>query len=828
MRHSSKSKAIAFAAVTVCALVANGAACSADKPAGIYAKAPAAPLPEAVYDWSGFYAGVNAGAAWGSYDPATSTVPGGLFPSTALTSVVNGAGLQSINAKGFSGGEQIGYNRQFGRLVVGLEADLNYLHLNGEANSGPVAYPFNPGRQFVISAYGHGDWLATLRPRAGFAADSWLFYATGGLAATNIKGDLLYTGNLGGRQSAAINANKFGYAVGGGVEWGFADQLSVKAEYLHVSFERTAAGQTFSNLPAQPFDQSEDLTANVVRLGLNYRFGAGDPRASVAAMPLKAPLSTPPLDASNWELEAGTRAWFSSGRVGAPQPLFNAPPTFLASRLIFSGLDGISGETFARVDHSSGLFVKGLLGAGAINRGSLNDEDFPAVFVYSNTRSNASGHIGYGTVDLGYALLRSPEAKLGAFVGYNYDEEDINAYGCTQLAGAQTCIPGSFPASFLGITQDGHYNSLRVGLSSELMFTDRLKLTADVAYLPWVNFSAQDDHNARELLLPESSQHGDGVMLEAILGYNVTDAWNVGVGGRYWAWNMRDGSTTFNFLGGPTPVVEPARYDSERYGMFVQSSYKWGGPPPVAAAAMPLEAPAAPMNWTGIYVGGHLGGGSSDDRWSDPFGSTPGILGPIAMNVAGFGDTTHGSGPLGGVQIGANWQTGRWVLGIQGDLSAADVRGENTCFSGLGGLNCQHIINSIGTVAGRVGFAWDRSLVYAKGGVAWTNTSYNLLGNTGALAGGAESTSVTAEGWVAGAGLEYALTDNWATTAEYNHIGIGSITVPTVAVTQTTFVPFPTVAVVSARNIGIKQSIDIFRLGVNYKFSWASATVARD
>jgi opacity protein-like surface antigen len=820
MRFSGK--VISFAAFAAGAIAANGAASAADQPVKVYTKAPP-PVAAAVYNWSGFYAGVNAGAAWGSYDPVTSTVPGGYLGGTTLPALVNGAGLQSISPKGFTGGEQIGYNWQFGKYVVGAEADWNYLHLNGAANSGAVGYPFNPGNFFVVSSYAHSDWLVTARARAGYAANNWLFYATGGLAVTNIKSDLLFGDSFGALQAASANTTKFGYAAGAGVEWGLSDKWSVKGEYLHVGFGRTAAAQTASTIPTQVFNQSEELNADIVRLGLNYRFGAGGPLSSFASLPVKAPVSNAPsIDMSNWELEAGSRVWFSSGRIGAPQPLFNNPPATVpvVSRLIFNDLQGITGETFARLDHSSGLFVKGFLGAGAINRGSMNDEDFPAAGAYSNTLQSASGHIGYGTIDAGYSFLRTPAAKLGAFVGYNYYEEDINTYSCTQLAGANTCTPATpFPTNFLGISQDGHYNSLRVGLNSQFMLTDKLKFTADVAYLPWVNFNGQDDHNARQLLLPQSSSKGDGVMLEGILGYNVTSNWNVGVGARYWAYNMQTGPNTFIFLGlPPTVLVESARYNSERYGVFLQSSYKWGDPPPVAtASAMPLKAPAAaaPMNWTGFYVGGHLGGGASDGRWSDPFGPTPGIGGTV--NFAGFGDTTHGTGPLGGGQIGANWQTGHWVLGIQGDLSGADLRGENTCFSGLGGINCQHIINAIGTVAGRVGFAWDRSLVYGKAGGAWTNTSYNLIGFTNALALGNGSASVNAGGWVLGAGLEYALTNNWTTVAEYNHIGIGSTTVP-----------FPTVALVNAQNISVKQSIDLFKLGVNYKFSWAPVVVARN
>jgi len=299
-------------------------------------------------------------------------------------------------------------------------------------------------------------------------------------------------------------------------------------------------------------------------------------------------------------------------------------------------------------------------------------------------------------------------------------------------------------------------------------------------------------------------------MLEASLGYNITDHWNIGVGGRYWAWNTQTGTEAFDFIGlPPPPGVSNARFTTERYGVFVQTGYHWGDTTPSGAygAIMPVKAPvaaAAPMNWTGIYVGGHLGGGSSDDHWSDPFGATNNPGGGI--NVPGFGDTIHGTGPLAGGGIGANWQTGSWVLGVQADASWADIRGENTCFSGIGGINCQRIVDAVSTVAGRVGFAWYRSLLYAKAGGAWVETTYNLNGNTNILVLGTGSTNATAFGWVVGGGIEYAFTNNWTTTFEYDHIGLGSVTVP-----------FPTVGLVNAQSIGVRQSVDIAKLGLNYK-----------
>ena len=301
-------------------------------------------------------------------------------------------------------------------------------------------------------------------------------------------------------------------------------------------------------------------------------------------------------------------------------------------------------------------------------------------------------------------------------------------------------------------------------------------------------------------------------MLEAILDYQLSDAWNVGAGGRYWAWNTNTGTVAFNNLGftGPVPPVQMARYTTERYGAFLQASYKWGDttPPPVTNAALPAKAPplaVTPVNWTGFYLGGHLGGGRSGDTWSDPFGASPGSSG---VNLPGFGDTINATGPLGGGQIGANLQAGPLVLGVQIDAAAADLRGENTCFSGLGGINCQRNARSIETATGRVGLAWNHSLAYVKGGGAQTSDTFTLDGNTnGANALGTGSTTLTTRGWTAGGGFEYALADHWTTFVEYDRIGLPGTTVP-----------FPTVATINAQTIAVRQAIDLVKLGVNYKF----------
>jgi opacity protein-like surface antigen len=806
------------------------------KPARVRAIKPAPePPPPQPYNWTGFYGGMNVGAAWGSYDPTTATSLDVYLFHPRDVAAVNAAGAQRINPVGFAGGAQFGYNWQADRTVLGLEAELDYLHLIGAANSGANFYPaggsgfFSGGfrlNQFVVSSY--ADWLFTLRPRVGITANNWLFYVTGGLALTELKGQFLFTdgnergGVTGAVQEANVDSVRAGYAFGGGAETALTNRLSLKAEYLLVKFGNVTAHQVSSNfvsgfVPPSPqnFTQTMNLEANLLRVGLNYRFGVADAPASGADPWRNAPsIAFLPASPPDWQFDVGTRFWFSSGKIGAPQPLLGPapPPSTLNSRLTYINLTAYSGETFARADHSSGIFIKGYVGAGGITGGNLIDEDFPSASfggAYSNTVSPVWGHLGYATIDLGYTFLKTPAAKLGAFVGYNYYTQHLNGFGCNQAAGDTTC-QGLDPA-FQVFAEDDEFNSLRLGLSSEFWLTDALKFSAEAAYIPYTVFTGQDDHNFRELLLPESAKTGNGIMLETILSYAVTSNWNVGAGGRYWAWNTDTGTETFNFLGEPPPLtVQLGRFNTERYGFFLQSDYHWGGAANDDGAPEAQRAKAAAVmtaaDWTGFYLGGYLGGGWSDDRWSDPFGSTSSFG---LTNIAGFGDTVHSTGPLGGGQIGFDWQAGPWVVGLQGELAAANLRGENTCFSGIGGVDCQHFVDNIGTVGARFGYAFGQSLIYAKAGAARVGSTYAIYGNNGGSNVGNETVDKTAAGWMAGVGLQYALTKNWSTLFEYEHIGISNVTVP-----------FPAVALVNTQTIGVKQSLDILKLGVNYKLDW--------
>jgi opacity protein-like surface antigen len=98
-----------------------------------------------------------------------------------------------------------------------------------------------------------------------------------------------------------------------------------------------------------------------------------------------------------------------------------------------------------------------------------------------------------------------------------------------------------------------------------------------------------------------------------------------------------------------------------------------------------------------------------------------------------------------------------------------------------------------------------------KGGAAWANSTYNLFANTLAENRGTGSTTLDTRGWTIGVGIEYAVTNQWIAVAEYDHIGLPS-----------TIAPFPTVATINTQSISIKQSIDLLKVGVNYKFDFAA------
>ncbi|MGY4338181.1 outer membrane immunogenic protein [Bradyrhizobium sp. LM2.9] len=237
-----------------------------------------APMMAPAYNWTGFYVGGNVGGQWGSADPTTSTVfdPPGYFAASSVPAI-NAVGAQGVNSSSVTGGLTAGYNWQVNHAVLGLEGDINYFGVKGSA-TGSAVYPCCAPTGFTVSSQVSADWLATIRGRIGFlAAPTWLLYATGGAAIAEVKGNFNFTDTFAAAtESAAFRDTRLGWTAGVGTEYAVGGGWSLKAEYLYVDLGRSAV--TSTNLlggafPANVFTHSVDLKSNIVRVGVNYKFG---------------------------------------------------------------------------------------------------------------------------------------------------------------------------------------------------------------------------------------------------------------------------------------------------------------------------------------------------------------------------------------------------------------------------------------------------------------------------------------------------------------------------------------------------------------------------
>jgi outer membrane immunogenic protein len=262
---------------------------------------------------------------------------------------------------------------------------------------------------------------------------------------------------------------------------------------------------------------------------------------------------------------------------------------------------------------------------------------------------------------------------------------------------------------------------------------------------------------------------------------------------------------------GSAKQTELARAD-KRLGKFFALALALCAAAPLAAFAADLPAPGLPpvykeppilYNWTGFYIGGNLGaawGGLSGGNFSDTLGSS-------------FTSATNYQF-LGGGQIGVNYQFGSVVVGAEAmfdwladnqtnPVTATDPTG--AVAANIAAVNARWLT----TTTGRLGYAWDRVLLYAKGGGAWVAMTSPTIAVSGAPASFAGVTNNTSFGYTAGLGLEWAFAGNWSVRAEYDYIGLPNQTFTVAAGTPTFGGDVITFA---------KRNISIATGAINYKF----------
>ena len=270
---------------------------------------------------------------------------------------------------------------------------------------------------------------------------------------------------------------------------------------------------------------------------------------------------------SDFALESGLRYWYSSGRNHYDY-YADPTPTLGVSRLDYGSLSAHSGELYFRVDAVRGplanMFVKGYVGGGAINSGNLVDEDFPPVVnPYSKTQSDATGKLLYGNIDVGYNIFTNKRVRVGAFTGYHYWSETVDAKGCQQIGGNPFVCAPSLPTSTTVITEQDRWNTLRFGGAVDVKLTDRLAWNGEFAFAV-TSQRARDTHYLTFGVSPGNGS-GFGFQAESVLKYQLTDAVGVGVGGRWWHFET-NALDMYNQL---------LKYETDRYGVFVQGTVKW-------------------------------------------------------------------------------------------------------------------------------------------------------------------------------------------------------------------------------------------------------------
>jgi len=222
---------------------------------------------------------------------------------------------------------------------------------------------------------------------------------------------------------------------------------------------------------------------------------------------------------------------------------------------------------------------------------------------------------------------------------------------------------------------------------------------------------------------------------------------------------------------------------------------------PALAADMPVKAPVykapAAFSWTGCYIGAHAGYG-----WG------------VARAEGDFADSKP-RGFVGGGQVGCDYQASNWILGVDGSFTGSRMHDQRTelfpagPFSRLDTFATK--IDWLASATARVGYAWDRWLIYARGGGAWIRDRFNDSG-TAFIVTFNEGNALTRTGWTAGGGVEYALARNWSFLVEYDYYGFGTKSVTLAGCGG------PGCAGSASETFPLKQNLSVVKAGINFRF----------
>jgi outer membrane immunogenic protein len=236
-----------------------------------------APAPAPVYNWTGFYLGVNGGWGWAKSDVTIDPT------GTSVTDFTTQSGSATANGAVFGG--QLGYNWQFApNWVIGVEGDFDGSGMTATQSAiFPSLLAPGGGRSDSFAASEKIRWLATARGRLGYTWGPGLVYVTGGGAWENVDFNGILSTNLApgvfGTSIGVSGSNtNSGWTVGGGLEWMLTPNWIARGEYLYYAFNNNGVSNSASfplcaiGVACGANFTTNDNHVNVLRVGLSYKF----------------------------------------------------------------------------------------------------------------------------------------------------------------------------------------------------------------------------------------------------------------------------------------------------------------------------------------------------------------------------------------------------------------------------------------------------------------------------------------------------------------------------------------------------------------------------
>jgi outer membrane immunogenic protein len=668
--------------------------------------------------------------------------------------------LTDVNSQGALAGFQVGANWQRGAWLMGLEFDISATAAIGSSSAfgaGTLANGNGVGA-LSITAGDRIDMLGSGRARLGYLVrPDLLLYATGGLAwsQVDVTSDSSQTGALPSTFASTVGTWRYGWVGGAGAEMRLANtDWLARLEYLHYDFGDA------TTLAATSITNGVVGTASVSRSGpLTVDLvRVGLSYKFGGGWPIVAAAGSGPYASARFSAAASSTPWSWTG-------------VYVGGHAGYGwGHDPLNeaigaGVTLPGVDAQGGL--AGFQAGANWQRGRFVgglEIDLSATDIRGQSSGSASStSFGFTssssvTIDEEYRLLGSARARLGYLVSPTtllYSTGGLGWTDLNQSVGSVQSTVGPINASG---TSNGSQSSFRFGWVAGLGAEQRIGTTNWIGRLEYLHY-------------------------------------DFGVFGRETFTSTPAGGVT-----AVTPVLDAGRTTADV--VRVGASYRLGsgdGAPSAWADATPVAT-----NWNGFYLGIHGGGG---------FGNDP---------IREIGDTLplsdiHSAGWLAGGQAGANWQVGRWLAGLETDLTATGIKGSTSASAVVAGTpttgNIGEKFNLLGSARARLGWLPSPNLlVYGTGGLAWTQITKASFSES--VAFGITSTTDLSQatwmwGWVAGLGAETRIGQtNWLGRIEYLHYDFGRAGV---ASSSSTFSTFTT--------IEGHLTADVLRAGLSYQLN---------